>query len=180
MNKYVLMYNDAFLHYDGNEEVEIGKVIDTETEEDILYIIYNKHLFRKENVHTGVFKGEDEIGKYCVVKIDDLHRNDMITSPALFLTGMLHEYGHYKNGDLDKKGLTTEIVQSERTRLIKQGKVQEEELKADAFAISCVGKNTFMRWIDHMIKRRIERGGDMHLALQEFELRKKAARKLKI
>ena len=93
---------------------------------------------------------------------------------------MLHEYGHYLNGDLNVTGLTDQKIRDERMRCIMEGRVMEMEAKADAFAISHVGKNTFMRAMDYFIKKRRERGDEaMHMAIREFELRKKAARNLR-
>lgn len=179
MSKYSLMFNIDNEFYEGDKEVEIGKVIDVETDEDVLYINYDKHIYDKEGYHMCPLRYKNESEEFIVVKVDDLHRNCLFEQPNVFLTMVLHEYGHIINGDLDKTGLTNETIQNDRLRCILEGKIQEEERKADAFAISHVGKNTFMRTMDYMIKKRRERNDrDMHFAIQEFELRKKAAKKL--
>ena len=179
MSKYILLHNTAYTDYHGDEEVEIGKIVDTSMDQVVIYIHYKKELFKETGLHTCVFVYEDENGEYLVGLVDDLHRECLYSQPTVFMAIMLHEYGHYINGDLNIDGTTTQLILEERMRCIKEGRVIEMELKADAVAIACVGKNAFMRSIDYLIKKRRERGDDgMHLAIQEFELRKKAARKL--
>ena len=180
MGKYTLFYNTAQIEYTGNDEVEIGKIVDTETKEDIMYVYYSKNLYQTEGYHTCIGIYKDKNGEYPVAKVDDLHRDCLFAQPNVFLCMMLHEYGHYLNGDLNVTGLTDQKIRDERMRCIMEGRVMEMEAKADAFAISHVGKNTFMRSMDYMIKKRRERGDEaIHMAIREFELRKKAARNLR-
>lgn len=175
--KYKLLFNTAYIDYTGEEEVEIGKIVDTDTDEDVLYVYYSKNLYVSEGYHICIDVYEDENGEYPVAKTDDMHRKCLFDQPSVFLTIMLHEYGHYLNGDLYDNGLTNQMMQEERMRCILENRVMEMERKADAFAVAHVGKNTFMRSMDYLIKKRRERGDrDMHLAIKEFELRKKAIR----
>ncbi len=183
MGKYILRYNTARIDYCGNEEVEIAKIVDSETDEDIFYVDYDKNLYSKSGYHTciDIYKNNDGSGEFAVAKVDDLHRECLFEQPKIFLSMMLHEYGHYVNGDLNPRDdITTESIKQERERCIAEGRVMDMELKADAFAISHVGKNTFMRSMDYMIKKRKERRDiGMELAIREFELRKKAAQKIR-
>ena len=181
MGKFTLMTNSAYLDYQGDDEVEIAKVVDSETREEIMYVYYDKNLYRKSGYHIciDIYEYNDGSGDYAVGKVDDYHRDCLFAQPKVFLSMMLHEYGHYINGDLTAEGQTNESIKAERTRCVAEGRVMEIERKADAFAISHVGKNTFMRSMDYLIKKRRERNDfAMKLAIQEFELRKKEAKKL--
>ena len=44
---YNLLYNTNYIDYYGDEEVEIGKIIDITTDKAIMYIDYDKNLYRK-------------------------------------------------------------------------------------------------------------------------------------
>lgn len=179
MGNCKIMYNTKTVDYHGDDIVEIGKVVNTDTQEDMIYIRYDKNLFKKESCHTCIYVFEDENGEFPVAMTDDLHRECLYNQPNIYLATVLHEYGHYINGDLDaNEGLTNPIIMDERNRCIAEGRVMPQELKADAVAISFVGKNTFMRSMDYLIKKRRERGDSgADLAIREFELRKKAAQK---
>lgn len=98
----------------------------------------------------------------------------------IYLKIMLHELGYFLNGDLNSEySRNKKEIQDERMKCILAGTIQEQERKADAFAIKHVGKNTFNRTIDYLIRARQKRNDKaMQLAIREFELRKKAARKL--
>lgn len=177
---YNLLYNTNYIDYYGDEEVEIGKIIDITTDKAIMYIDYDKNLYRKNGYHTCVDVYENEDGEYPVAKIDDLHRTCLFEKPEVFLSLMLHEYGHYKNGDLFLEGVTTEQLKDERLRCIFEGRVDEREQKADAFAVNIVGKNTFLRTLDYLIAMRKKRNDEgMLAAIKEFELRKKAVQRMK-
>lgn len=182
VDKYILLHNTVYTNYTGNDEVEIAKIIDSETNDDVLYINYNKSLYREAGYHfTANICFDDNNNEFLTVHTDDFHRECLFNQPKVFLTLALHEYGHYINGDLyEKKGVTNESIKDERLRCVLEGRVMEQELKADAFAVKYVGKNTFMRTMDYLIKRRRERADNaMDLAIKEFELRKKAVRSLK-
>lgn len=180
--QYRLLFNEAYADYCGPDVVEIGKIIDCTTNKEVMFIYYEHDLYKRQRAHLCIEEYEREDGDYPVAKTDDLHRSCLFEQPQIFLTLMLHELGHFKNGDIDdhNTGLSPEKVMNNRLNAILSGKVDEHELRADAFAISCVGKNTFMRAMDYMIKKRKQRGDNgMELAIKEFELRKKAAQKMK-
>lgn len=53
-DKYVLLFNDAYTDYDGVEPVEIGKIVDTTTQKDVLYIYYNKNNYAENGYHVNI------------------------------------------------------------------------------------------------------------------------------
>lgn len=179
MGKYKLLFNTAYCDYTGDDEVEIGKVIDTETDEDVFYIYYNKNLYNEEGYHTCIDIYENEDKEFPIAKTDDLHRECLFSNPDVFLCLMLHEYGHYLNGDLNLSGLTNQMIQEERMQCIMENRVMKVERNADIFAISHSGKRTFIRAMNYMIRKRRERADEplyiKQMAIREFELRKKAA-----
>lgn len=186
--QYELLINEYNKDYHGQDVREIGKVIDITTGKVAIYIYYEKDLFRKQGLHTCIYEYEREDGDYPVEMVDDLHRPTLYEYPDIFLAITLHELGHYVNGDLNEESDDAEAQSNERPRVrteerlkaILAGKVDEHELKADAFAVSKIGKNTFIRSLDHMINMRKKRGDkDMELAIRELELRKKAVKNMK-
>ena len=145
------------------------------------FIYYDKDMYIKRGFHICIDEYSLDDGDYPVAMTDDLHRPCFYDHPEIFLTIMLHELGHYRNGDLQIENTNQEKIQEERLNAIISGRVQEQERKADAFAAQHVGKNTFMRTMDYMIRKRKERGDEgMGLAIREFELRKKAIQNMKI
>lgn len=178
---YLLLHNMKYVDYDGQEVVEIGKVVETATGKSVMYIVYDKDLYKKRGYHICIdeFEAEDN-SSFPVASVDDFHRNCLFENRDIFFCMMLHELGHFKNGDLMAANMTDEIILKERERCIKEGRVQEQEKKADEFAVNYVGKGTFMRTMDYMIQKRKQRGDQgAALAIKEFELRKKAVQRLK-
>jgi len=176
--QYELKYNKTFANYTGDRRVEIAKIIDLQTGEDALYVVYDKNLFKKIRYHTCL-DATDPTCERPVVLIDDLHRACLLDASDVFFTMMLHELGHFLNGDLSLEYSSDKEIREERRKCTVMGTVQEVELKADAFAIKQVGKNTFNRTMDYMIRARKKRNDPgMELAIMELELRKKAAKKL--
>ena len=176
---YQLLFNTKYVDYNGNESVEIAKIVDLQTNQDAIYVVYEKNLYRARGYHTCIDIYENDEREYPVVKMDDQHRKCLLDAPDIFITMMLHELGHYLNGDFNREYASDKEVQEKRTSCILAGKIQEEELMADAFAIKQVGKNTFNRTMDYLIRARQKRNDEgMQLAIKEFELRKKAAKKL--
>ena len=179
MAKYRLLYNEAAVDYSSDEITEIGKIVDNETGKDVMYITYEKALFRNVGYHICIFTHELNGVEYPVAYVDDLYKNHLYEHPSIFFTLMMHEYGHYINGDLEAD-MEHEEIREERVRCAQEGCVMDVELKADAFAISQVGKNAFMRAMDFLIQQRKKRNDQgMTLAIKEFENRKKAARKIR-
>lgn len=178
--KYELLYNATYAEYSGTEPVEIAKIVDLQSGLDAIYIVYEKDLYQTRGYHLCVDIHEDEEREYPVAKTDDLHRSCLFNSPDIFFTLMLHELGHFINGDFKREYSNDKEVQDERLNCILAGTVQEQERNADAFAVKQVGKNTFNRTMDYLIRAREKRSNDdsKQLAIMEFELRKKAVKKL--
>ncbi len=177
--KYSLLYNTTFENYHDDGIVEIGKVVDSETGQDVLIIFYDKNLYKKYHYHmTPVeYKKEDKLT--FAVHMDDIHRNILYSQPDILLGMLLHELGHHINGDYQRSG-DTETNREVRLNRIMEGHVQEIELRADSFAVDHIGKNKYLRCLDYLIKKRKERRDEgMGLAIQEFELRKKAVQRIK-
>lgn len=177
--KYKLLHNTAYIDYEGYQSVEVGKIIDTQTNQDVMYVYYNKNNFQENGYHTNIDIYKDQNGEYPVANVDDMHRACLYDYPDIFLAMMLHEYGHYVNGDFTRTDATNKQIQGERLHCIRIGRVSDEERKADAFAVRYVGKATFLQCLDYMIEKRKQRGNSANdLAIREFELRKRAVRNM--
>ena len=175
--QYCLQINTAFLEYQDDEPVEIGRVVNTQTEDTAFCIVYDKNLYKNRGYHLCPIILENAT---LAIFVDDKDRDCLYNKQDVFLALATHEYGHYINGDLTRTDITNQQIREDRLRCIKAGKVQEMELNADAFAVSCVGKNTFLRALDYLIVDRKKRNDKaMPVAIKEFELRKKAVQKIK-
>ena len=180
--RYNLLYNDAYKDYHGAEIVEIGKVMDAILEKPVMYIYYERDLYRTRGYHMCIEEYQREDGDYPVAMTDDLHRPCLFEHPEIFLCLMLHELGHFVNDDLNNLNSkrTHEENVNQRLQAILAGKIQAEEREADAFAAQCVGKNTFMRAMDYMIKMRKKRGDNgAALAIREKKKKKKAVQNMR-
>lgn len=178
--KYKLLHNEAYVDYEGDEIVEIGKMVDTETSTDAMFIYYDKNLYKNAGYHMTCYVHEDEEGELPVCMVSDMHRECFFAQRNVFLAMVLHEYGHYLHGDLKMEGVTNKQIQEERVNCIRENRVMEIELAADEFAVSHVGKNVFLRSLDYLIQtRRARNDTGMFMAIKEFELRKKAVQKMK-
>jgi len=178
--QYKLMHNTAFEDYDGSDVVEIGKIVDTKTEQDVMYVFYQKDLHAARGFHLCVDIFKNEAGEFPVAKVDALHRGCLFENPDVFLAILLHELGHFQNGDLHDTSRSAREIAEERMQCIMEGRVPQMEQKADAFAVASVGKNTFMRSLDYLKKKRAQTiDNSMVYEMKEYELRKKAARNLK-
>lgn len=117
---------------------------------------------------------ENEIG----VVHDDLYLNLSNTNVNAFDALLMHEVGHYINGDMDNQIDDLEIRQ-ERVLQILKGKVAPNELEADRFAVEHCGKNAVMQMLDIVIATRKKRNtADGEIALKELELRKQAVKRM--
>ena len=104
---------------------------------------------------------------------------------AILLFSLLifvHELGHFVNGDHNTEDpeRTPESIRKERMQSILEGRVQEIEKNADAFAVKHMGKNTYLRSLDYLINNRKQRNDvGMKIAILELELRKKAVKNMR-
>ncbi len=76
--------------------------------------------------------------------------------------------------------MTSKEMREQRTHEILNGRVQQVELNADAFAVKHIGKSRMLQALDYLIKKRKARTDDpgRELAIMEFELRKKAVQRM--
>ena len=77
---------------------------------------------------------------------EDLKKETQEAKSILF-----HEIGHYANGDMLAN---TGNEDEERERLVSQNKVSKKEIRADAFAVRYLGKETVIAGLE-MLKQRI-------------------------
>ncbi|MGN0261552.1 MAG: hypothetical protein ACI4B9_01675, partial [Eggerthellaceae bacterium] len=179
--------------YDGEEPVEVGRVLDLNDDgKPVVYITYDKNDHKENLYHFRAVVCEDEDGEYLHIILGDRYRNYFIDKRNLFFAAVLHEIGHWKCGhiradylaSLGYKGLLTPDIRNEVSREIRmqyiiEGRVDPRELEADAFACREVGKSTFNAMLQLLIRDRKERNDPAApLAIKEFELRKKAISKL--
>lgn len=90
---------------------------------------------------------------------------------------LLHELGHYVHGDVDRA--KAHLADDERVRSIQQGKVQQEELDADAFAAEYLGKNAVASALTELKQLRTQKykgkeeweQDSVNIGIQELELR---------
>ena len=97
LDRFKLLYNTAYVDYRESQPVEIGKIIDTKSGQDIMYVYYNKNNYQENGYHINIDIYQDQAGEYPVANVDDMHRGCLYEYPDIFLALMLHEYGHYIN-----------------------------------------------------------------------------------
>jgi len=185
MKEYLMYRNDNYsLLYMGDEDAEIGKIVSKKTKKDVMYLIYDKACFERYNQHFSVLVDvhPNDGQKYPFVIMDDFYRNLFYARPEIFAALAMHELGHYVNGDLNAMsvGMSSQKLRALRTEHIKKGKVIPFELNADRFAVKQCGVQALLDALDLLIERRKQRDDPAkESAIQEFELRKAAIRKMK-
>ena len=135
--EYCLQINTAFQNYCGEEIVEIGKVTNLQSGKVAFLILYDKKLYSNAGYHMCMSVGNESMP---VVLVDDKDRECMYVKQDIFFALIMHEYGHYINGDLNRTNISSQQIREDRLQCVKLGKVQEMELNADSFAVNCVGK----------------------------------------
>jgi len=99
---------------------------------------------------------------------DDLKRGTLESRTIIF-----HEIGHYVNGDI----LTNEgNTDAERESLVADNKVSEKEIKADAFAVSYLGKDVVLTGLEDLKKRILRDYADydeesIRITIKEIDIR---------
>lgn len=154
---------------------EAARIVKKDTGDSIISVYYCKNAYQKFGYHFGLMRlNENEIG----VVHDDLYLNLSNTNVNAFDALLMHEVGHYINGDMDNQIDDLEIRQ-ERVLQILKGKVAPNELEADRFAVEHCGKNAVMQMLDIVIATRKKRNtADGEIALKELELRKQAVKRM--
>ena len=74
IGKYVLLQNLEYTDYAGTEPVEIGKIVDSFSKEDVMYIYYNKNNYKETGYHINIDVYVGDKGEFPVANTDDLHR----------------------------------------------------------------------------------------------------------
>lgn len=188
--RYEIRINERYRDYWGDDVVEVGRIADlSHGEKAIATIWYDKYdcLRYKYQIRSVIDDREGKAGDWTIV-VGDRYKAIMYEKTKLFDAVAMHELGHFKNGDFDLSRDSDESdmealqrLMNERAANIRNGMVDSRELLADEFACREVGKRAMNMMFDLLIKQREERGDDAApLAIREFELRKKALRKLRV
>ena len=90
---------------------------------------------------------------------------------------LLHEIGHHINRDLRNKDFTAETYDENRVAAVKQGRVLDFELKADAFACSYLGSDYIIKALEQL-KAYGDETEQGKLFISEIELRIQALHRL--
>ena len=143
--------------------------------EVILPIVYFKDAYRKFVCHCGLLV--DDNGPF--VAVSEFGYNNYIKDVNLKMVFamLLHELGHYKNGDFETCS-ATEYAKI-RNEAVSKGIVTNQELNADRFAAEEIGKAAVINMLNRLIavrKRRNDIG--VNGAINEFQLRIKAVSRL--
>lgn len=184
-SEYSLMRNTHpdTVQYDDVAPIEIGRIVHVSHDEPVMLIFYDKYgyLQHKHRMSASVHTMPDGT-RMPIIRVNKYYRDLLYEKPKIFLALAMHELGHIVNGDLERAsadGVKSQQIRAERTASILNGKVVDEEIAADAFAVKQVGKSCMMNALDWMISMRRKRNDEiMEIAINEFELRKRAVRRL--
>lgn len=178
-SKYRLMSCfDNINEYVVGQRMEVGKIVNKETNEAVLYIVYDQDDYKsaKYRIHTEIIKQSDK--SYLCAIINEDYLNMFIQKPKIFMAIAFHELGHFINGDYNNSFNNKELMNN-RVKYVENNKVIPMELNADKFAVNELGKTSVINAIDYLILLRKKRNDDgMQLAIKEFELRKAAIKRM--
>ncbi len=157
--------------------IEVGKIQNCSTNEDVMYVVYDKNhrIDTKHMLSSSVEK--DEAGnERCVVYVRDEYIKRFKEDRNHMLFPFFHELGHFINRDFSNSDYTDNQL---RVEYVEDGKVLPCELNADEFALNQLiqyklTKDFILGEFNYMIQCR-EKIGDSNapLAIKELELRKK-------
>ena len=154
---------------------ESAMIVKKDTGEKVISVFYCKRAYQKLGYHFGVFKLED--GEIAIIH-DDLYLGLSNTNDRAFEAMLMHETGHFINGDFDEQIDNAEI-KNRRKNAVLSNSVDPKELAADQFAVEHCGKNAVMQMLDYLIATRRKRNtADGKDAIKEMELRKQAVKRL--
>lgn len=172
---YVVAINENQYWDDPNCLYELARIVRKNTGEKIISAFYCKNAYQKLGYHFCVHRlSDDEIG----IVLDDLYLNVSNTNFHAFEALLMHEVGHFVNGDFESDLDRDEASQIRVAETLK-GKVASNELAADRFSVEHCGKNAVMQMLDIVIATRKKRNTeDSEIALRELELRKQAVKRL--
>ena len=164
--------------YNDSEIIEIGKIISIKTKEIVAYILYDK-TSNVRGVYGMCASLKKVDGKETgIIVLDDRYREYFYKNENKIVPLMFHELGHIINKD--SKGDFEGSILHMRNEAVKNGKVLDMELNADKFAVEQLGKSAVINALDFLISERKKRNDlGMESAIKEFEMRKKAIKRMK-
>lgn len=181
MDRYVLkLYPD----FSTAKQNQYAAIINADKRELRLLVIYDRELFSKKNYHlmssSAKLTGTDH--HFCLVTMDGVYLDFFRRMPEIVEPILMHELGHFVNGDWDPvvQKKTSKQVYQERIMLDMIGQVPKEELRADRFAAESVGIENMINAL-RILKKERERKKEegTELAIKEFGSRIKALEKLR-
>lgn len=178
--KYELMKCFDYLKDYKTGRLEVGKVVNIESQEDIMYIMYDKDIVKYSKYRacsTKInYRGNEN---QWVTIIGPEYLEIFRKHPLIFEFVAMHELGHFINGDLDNGGSEIDREQREqRKECIENHQVSKAEEMADIFAARELGKSRVIAVLDYTIKSRRTLGDKKSkLAIEELENRKKLIKK---
>lgn len=147
--------------------VEYGKIADLEGERDILIAYYDPQAYNNGGYHCGMCENNG----ICEVVFDDIYL-DHFKHGYVFAGAMMHELGHFLNGDHKLHEIPGYNEKKMRIWHIEHGIVEPKELKADSFAADNLGSSMVINALRYMRDARIKNGREgTDLAVKEFNLR---------
>ena len=107
-----------------------------------------------------------------VLMTEELY-NELKKQTPMAKTVVMHEVGHYYNSDI---GNNDDNSEDRRRELVSQNKVCPKEIKADAFAVQYLGKNTVVAGLENLRDKILVDYADydeesVHLSIREIEIR---------
>ena len=182
MDRYVLK---KFKDFDPKiKQNQYASIINIDKKELSLLVIFESELFAKKNYHimSGSAKLTGTNHHFCLVTMDEVYLDFFTKIPEILEPVLMHELGHFLNGDWDptKRGKNSQQIYQERMMLNMLGLVPKQELNADRFAAEVVGVDKVIEALQLLKKERekkMEEGTE--LAIKEFGIRIKALEKLR-
>lgn len=116
-----------------------------------------------------------------VLMTEELY-NELKKHTPMGKTVVMHEIGHYYNSDV---GYNEDNSEERRRNLVSQNMVCQKEIKADAFAVQYLGKDTVIAGLEALKERIIEDYTDydeesVRLSIKEIEIRLSHIKKMEV
>ena len=116
-----------------------------------------------------------------VLMTEELY-NELKKQTPMGKTVVMHEIGHYYNSDV---GYNEDNSEERRRNLVSQNMVCQKEIKADAFAVQYLGKDTVIAGLEALKERIIKDYADydeesVRLSIKEIEIRLSHIKKMEV
>ena len=116
-----------------------------------------------------------------VLMTEELY-NELKKQTPMGKTVVMHEIGHYYNSDV---GHNEDNSEERRRNLVSQNMVCQKEIKADAFAVQYLGKDTVIAGLETLKERIIKDYADydeesVRLSIKEIEIRLSHIKKMEV